>query len=85
MTLTANELAKANKGREKYRQQTPGHDYTNVTYEFKYRVDARRFVRDLQGRNLSKYAPFFCDEFKYAQVTVFEPLEKVSESDQPTD
>lgn len=85
MTLTLAELAKANKGHEKYRQQTLGHDYTNVTFEFKYRVDARRFMRDLQGRSLSKYSPFFCDEFKHAQVTVFEPLEKVSESDQPTD
>ncbi len=78
---TLAELAKDCKGHEKYRQQTPGHDYTNITFEFKYRKGARDFTRYVQQERLSKYAPFFCDEFKYAQVTVFEPLETEKEQE----
>lgn len=85
MTHTLAELAKRYNGHEKSRQQTPGHDYTNVTYEFKYRKGAREFQQEVQRYSLSKYQPFICDEFKYAQVTVFEPLEKEPSNDQPTD
>lgn len=81
MTHTIAELAMGYKGHEKYRRQTFGHDYTNVTYEFTSRKGAREFQQEVQRYGLSKYAPFFCDEFKYAQVTVFEPLETGKEQE----
>lgn len=80
-TRTLGEILKQKRGHEKYRHKTPGQDYTSVTYEFTSLKGAREFSQEVQRYSLSKYQPFFCDEFKYAQVTVFEPLETGKEQE----
>ena len=64
------QLAKKLGGRLKHELKSTG-QYKNATYEFKSRTSAREFVRLCSRDQLSLYTPFFCDEFKYAQVTVY--------------
>lgn len=71
MRATIETSAKNYGGREVYRSTLPDRDYDNVTYEFATRRGANEFIRAINGHPDSKYAPSFCDLFKYARVTVF--------------
>lgn len=66
-------IAKNKGGRMVYKMTSKSGEggYDSVTYEFASRKGAGEFSRSVSQQGLSKYAPSFCDTFKYARVTVF--------------